>query len=215
MKIEMSLDEFRASLGTPFLCFAVRCYAEIVNSTTERDRERAGLCANCRHSRKMTSDRGSVFWLCELSKVDAGFAKYPRLPVRECAGFEDVGQDAASQQVVVLFRPVGQAECDLIRDSGFRQFPPRLPQQPFFYPVLSEEYATQIARDWNTKNETSGFVGYVLRFKVKRSFLSAYPIRTVGSSKHQEYWIPASELPKFNENILGTIEVVSEFRRVS
>jgi len=199
MKIEMSLDEFRASLGTPFLCFAVRCYAEIVNSTTERDRERAGLCANCRHSRKMTSDRGSVFWLCELSK----------------AGFEDVGQDAASQQVVVLFRPVGQAECDLIRDSGFRQFPPRLPQQPFFYPVLSEEYATQIARDWNTKNETSGFVGYVLRFKVKRSFLSAYPIRTVGSSKHQEYWIPASELPKFNENILGTIEVVSEFRRVS
>lgn len=50
-----------------------------------------------------------------------------------------------------LYRPVGQAEMDLIRASRFREFPPRLPEQPIFYPVLTEEYATQIARDWNTK----------------------------------------------------------------
>jgi len=72
--------------------------------------------------------------------------------------------------VTTLYRPVGQSELDLIRASGFREFPPRLPEQPIFYPVLTEEYATQIARDWNTKDERSGFVGYVLRFDVRTEF---------------------------------------------
>ncbi len=61
-----------------------------------------------------------------------------------------------------LYRPVGQAELDLIRESGFIAFPPRLPEQPIFYPVLTRSYAEQIARDWNTKDPKSGFVGYVL-----------------------------------------------------
>src|SRR5882724_5194102 len=61
-------------------------------------------------------------------------------------------------EVTTLYRPVGQTELDLIRASGLRRFPPRLPHQPFFYPVLNEVYATQIARDWNTKDEASGFV---------------------------------------------------------
>ena|GEM_PF-5137857 len=43
-------------------------------------------------------------------------------------------------------RPVGRKELALVRASGFRAFPPRLPGQPFFYPVLNQEYATQIAR---------------------------------------------------------------------
>jgi hypothetical protein len=47
-----------------------------------------------------------------------------------------------------LYRPVGQEELNLIKSSGYREFPPRLPHQPIFYPVLNEEYATQIARDW-------------------------------------------------------------------
>jgi hypothetical protein len=101
----------------------------------------------------------------------------------------------------------------LIQASGYRQFPPRLPEQPFFYPVLSEAYATQIARDWNTKDESSGFVGYVLRFGVRCEFLSHYEVHTVGSSEHREYWIPAADLEKLNENIVGAIEVVSEFRQ--
>ncbi len=62
--------------------------------------------------------------------------------------------DSMPDEVIRLYRPVGQAEFDLIRASGFCKFPPRLPQQPFFYPVLSEGYATQIARDWNTKDES-------------------------------------------------------------
>jgi hypothetical protein len=111
-----------------------------------------------------------------------------------------------------LYRPVGEKELDLIRARGFRSFPPRLPEQPIFYPVLSEEYATQIARDWNTKDERSGFAGYVVRFAVHTGFLNRYEIHVVGSSRHREYWIPAGDLPEMNENIVGGIEVVSEFR---
>jgi len=109
---------------------------------------------------------------------------------------------------------VGQTEFELVRASGFRQFPPRLLEQPFFYPVLNEEYATQIARDWNTKDESSGFAGYVLRFNVQTAFLQQYEIHVVGGSMHREYWIPASELVNLNANIVGSIEVVSEFRAV-
>lgn len=113
-----------------------------------------------------------------------------------------------------LYRPLGQTEFELVRASGFKEFPPRLPEQPFFYPVLHEEYATQIARDWNAKDESSGFVGYVLRFNVQTEFLQQYEIQVVGSSIHREYWIPARELANLNANILGNIEVVSEFRPV-
>jgi hypothetical protein len=111
---------------------------------------------------------------------------------------------------VVLFRPTGETELALIRDSGWRAFPPRLPGQPIFYPVLDEEYAVQIARDWNTRD---GGVGYVLRFQVDRDYLSRYQVQTVGSHIHREYWIPAEDVSEFNRNIVGTIEVVRRFER--
>jgi len=119
-----------------------------------------------------------------------------------------------SGETTTLYRPVGQAELDLIQASGFRKFPARLPSQPFFYPVANEEYATQIARDWNTKDVSSGFVGYVLRFEVLSPFLSRYEIHTVGDSHHQEYWIPSVELDEFNRSIAGAIEVMACFRSV-
>jgi hypothetical protein len=113
---------------------------------------------------------------------------------------------------ITLFRPVGQTELDLIRASGFRKFPARLPGQPYFYPVLNLEYATQIARDWNTRDAQSGLVGYVLKFQVESEFLSRYPIRQVGDVGHREYWIPAADLVAFNERIVGMIEMVAEYR---
>jgi hypothetical protein len=113
--------------------------------------------------------------------------------------------------LTTLYRPVGQTEMELIRALQFRGFPPRLPEQPIFYPVLTEEYATQIARDWNTKDERSGFAGYVLRFQVRTEFLQKYDVHVVGSSDHREYWIPAGDLARLNENIEGELEVVSEF----
>jgi hypothetical protein len=112
----------------------------------------------------------------------------------------------------ILYRPVGQKEFDLVRESGFREFPPRLPEQPLFYPVLNEGYATQIARNWNTQDERSDFAGYVLRFNVRTEFLNQYEVHVVGDSTHREYWIPATDLVALNAHIVGSIEVISEFR---
>lgn len=107
---------------------------------------------------------------------------------------------------VTLFHPTGQAELDLIRAAEWRAFPPRLPEQPIFYPVLNEEYATQIARDWNTRDDG---VGYVVRFQVEMELLARYSVQTAGARTHQEYWIPAEELDEFNRHIVGVIEVIA------
>ena len=114
--------------------------------------------------------------------------------------------------LVTLFRPVGQGELDLIRASEFRRFPPRLPEQLYFYPVLNLEYATQIARNWNSKDIQSGLVGYVLRFQIESEFMSRYAVHQVGDVSHREYWIPRDDLPEFNERIVGKIEIVAEYR---
>lgn len=114
-------------------------------------------------------------------------------------------------ETTILFRPVGQKELDLIRDSGFSKFPARLPEQPIFYPVLTEEYASQIARDWNAKHNEER-VGYVTRFHVRTEYLNRYDVQTVGGSEHLEYWIPAEDLAEFNQNIVGAIEVIAEYR---
>jgi|SRR5579859_2430695 len=111
-------------------------------------------------------------------------------------------------ETTTLSRPAAKKELALIQESGYIAFPPRLPYQPIFYPVLFEEYAVQIARDWNARN---GNTGYVTRFQVLTDFLSHYEAHTVGSSIHQEYWIPAEELEAFNRNIVGKIEVIDEF----
>ena len=107
-----------------------------------------------------------------------------------------------------LYRPVGPAELELIADSGWCAFPPRLPEQPIFYPVLNEEYAHQIARRWNARDQGAG---YVTRFAVDTEHLTRYPVQTVGSSMHQELWVPAEELAEFNRHIRGPIEVIAEY----
>ena len=98
-----------------------------------------------------------------------------------------------------------------MQNLNFADFPPRLPGQPVFYPVLNEAYATEIARDWNAANLQSP-VGYVTRFAVKTAYLLKFDVHKVGGAKHLEYWIPAEELAEFNANIVGSIEVISEFR---
>jgi len=115
-------------------------------------------------------------------------------------------------ETTTLYRPVGVKELELIQQAAFKAFPPRLSWQPIFYPVLNEEYATKIARDWNTKDEASGYAGYVTRFDILRCFLDKYEPQQVGSSLHMEYWIPSEELEEFNRNIVGEINVIAEFR---
>jgi hypothetical protein len=114
------------------------------------------------------------------------------------------------EETTVLFRPVGESELRLIAQWGYRSFPPRLPGQPIFYPVLNEEYATQIARDWNAKDLASN-AGYVTRFAVRTDYLSQFTMQKVGGTLHLKYWIPAEKLTEFNQNIVGLIEVISEF----
>ena len=111
---------------------------------------------------------------------------------------------------MVLYRPVGTKELDLIAESGYRKFPPRLPEQPIFYPVLNEEYAVEIASGWNAKfNEDHK--GYVTRFEVDDAFIAGYEPHIVGNSRHEEFWIPAEDLGEFNAHIVGKIAVTQEF----
>jgi len=113
-------------------------------------------------------------------------------------------------ETITLYRPTGPAELVLVQQSGFRRWPPRLPEQPIFYPVTNEKYAIEIASLWNVKD--SG-VGYVTRFKVRASFMSRYEIRKVGGAYHTEWWVPAEELEALNDNIVGEIEVIGEYRK--
>jgi hypothetical protein len=113
---------------------------------------------------------------------------------------------------ITLYRPVGGLEHHLITQSGNKRFPPRLSHQPIFYPVLSEEYAIAIAKEWNTKDEANGNIGFVVKFKIRTAFISMYDARTVGSKMHEEYWIPADHMDRFNNNIEGEIETIHVFR---
>jgi hypothetical protein len=110
--------------------------------------------------------------------------------------------------VTTLYRPVGPSELELIRASGWRKFPPRLPDQPIFYPVTNREYATQVARDWNVKASGAGFV---TQFDVDSKYLGQFPVQRVGGNIHTEYWIPAESLQEFNAHIVGVIAVIEEF----
>jgi hypothetical protein len=114
-----------------------------------------------------------------------------------------------TQPTITLWRPVGPEELDLIKASGMKAFPPRLPDQPIFYPVLSEEYAVKIARDWNVPRSGSGFV---LQFEVLSSYLSRHTVQEAGGKAHLEYWIPAEEIDDFNAAIVGGIVVVAAFQ---
>jgi hypothetical protein len=113
--------------------------------------------------------------------------------------------------MTTLYRPVGQREMELIAESNYKCFPPRLYWQPIFYPVLNQEYAEHIAFEWNTKDEFSGYCGIVTAFDVNDDFLSNYQIQNVGGTIHNEYWILAEDLDAFNNSIVGGIKVVNLF----
>lgn len=107
-----------------------------------------------------------------------------------------------------LYRPVGQAELDLIAAADYRAYPPRLPQQPIFYPVLNERYAREIAEKWNKKSADSGYAGYVTTFEIDDAYISRFTAQTVGARYHQEFWIPSEDLEEFNRHIIGKIEII-------
>lgn len=114
-----------------------------------------------------------------------------------------------TEDIVVLYRPTGPKELELVAASEYRRWPPRLSEQPTFYPVTNEEYAKEIAIKWNVP--ASG-VGYVTRFQVKTSFMNKYEVQRVGSELHTEWWIPAEDLEGLNDNIVGKIEAIGEYK---
>ncbi|HMV09396.1 MAG TPA: hypothetical protein PK325_07220 [Cyclobacteriaceae bacterium] len=107
--------------------------------------------------------------------------------------------------VITLYRPVNQKELDRIEESGWKRFPPRLMEQPIFYPVTNLEYARQISTEWNVP---AYGIGYVTKFDVDADYLKKFKIENVGGPIHNELWVPAEELAEFNDNIVGLIEVV-------
>ncbi len=111
-------------------------------------------------------------------------------------------------ETITLYRPTTLEELELVKQSGYSKWPPRLPEQPIFYPVTNEGYAKEIATRWNIN--ASG-VGYVTKFKVKKDFMNQYEIQQVGASHHTEWWIPAEELEALNANIVGLIEVIGKY----
>ena len=108
-----------------------------------------------------------------------------------------------------LFRPIGIEELLLIHRSGRRAFPPRLVDQPIFYPVLNRDYAVQIARDWNTKS--GSFAGFVTAFDIDDAYGQTFDVQCVGARMHQELWVPAEALKTFNAQLTSLIEVTDAF----
>lgn len=110
-----------------------------------------------------------------------------------------------------LYRPVGEKEMVLIMESGYQKFPPRLEWQPIFYPVLDEDYASEIAEKWNTRDEFGNYLGFVTQFDVLKEIANQYPAQNVGARNHNELWVPSEELETFNQAIVGKIEIIKVF----
>jgi len=114
-------------------------------------------------------------------------------------------------KTIQIYRPVGLKEMELIAQSNFKEFPPRLVWQPIFYPVANEAYAIEIAQKWNLTDELSGYCGIVTVFDVNSEYLEQYEIQNVGAIHHNEWWIPSEDLPNFNQNIVGEIRICNAF----
>ena len=165
---------------------------------------REGLrCPHCeQHTQEIEVNFESHRFHC--GKCDADFS-----PAEYHASFRRPPKTGLS----TLYRPIGEKELAKIEQTGFTQFPPRLQWQPIFYPVLTQDYADAIARDWNSTDPEHNYVGFVTRFLVRNEFLSNYEIQTAADKSTLEYWIPAEDVDAFNDNLVGKIELVAEFRK--
>lgn len=110
---------------------------------------------------------------------------------------------------MILYRTVGLRELELIAESGYRGYPPRLAWQPIFYPVLTVEYARAIVTQWNSREAEAGLCGFVTAFDIADAFVARYPVRQLGGGPvYRELWVPAEELAEFNAHIRGPVRVV-------
>lgn len=113
---------------------------------------------------------------------------------------------------MILYRPTGKAELALVEQSDWTAWPPRLVDQPIFYPVLTFDYAENIARDWNSTRAAPDNFGFVTRFEISAEMAARYPVQVAGGSSHEELWVPAEALDEFNRGIVGKIEIVATYK---
>ena len=113
---------------------------------------------------------------------------------------------------MILFRPTGEAEIKLVAQSGWTAWPPRLPEQPIFYPVTNQPYAEQIARDWNSTQAAPNNLGFVTRFEISDDVAARYPVQRAGGNQHTELWVPAEDMDLINNALVGAIELIGAFR---
>jgi hypothetical protein len=110
---------------------------------------------------------------------------------------------------MILYRPMDMEELRLVYDTGMSAFPPRKPEQPIFYPVLSLQYANEIASKWNVQSGSAS--GYVARFTLDDAYAAHFEPQRVGGSHHIELWVPSEELSRFNKYIVPTITIISAY----
>lgn len=109
------------------------------------------------------------------------------------------------KNIKTLYRPVNGVELDLISGLRWESFPPRLPDQPIFYPVLNYQYAKEINDKWNIPFYGEG---YIVEFDIDEEYIDKFEIQNVGGEVHNELWIPTEELENFNSHIIGKIRLI-------
>ena len=80
-----------------------------------------------------------------------------------------------------------------------------------FLPRFNEDYASEIAEKWNTRDEAGNYLGFVTQFEVLEEIVNKYPAQNVGARNHNELWVPSEELEAFNQAIVGNIKVTKVF----
>lgn len=111
-------------------------------------------------------------------------------------------------ETTTCYRPTGPEELRLLAELNWKRWPPRLPEQPIFYPVTNQRYAEEIAEKWNVPASGCGFV---TTFEVEKLYMDRFEVQKVGGFHHTEWWVPAEELESFNDHIVGDIRVIASF----
>jgi len=107
--------------------------------------------------------------------------------------------------VMWLYIPTHAAEYDLIRISKFTKF--FRSKQDFFYPYSSAKYASALAQCYSANRKTA----FVLKVKIKRSFMRNYDAHNVCDGQEQGFMVPSSDIDLFNQNIIGHIVMSNMF----
>jgi hypothetical protein len=118
--------------------------------------------------------------------------------------------------LTVLFRPVGQREYERIEAASSQRFPPRPPEQPFFYPVTNEAYATRIAHgDPPGVLDPLGRDGGIQRQhlgvdRVDRLFPEVREWRRIAKNEHRSAEAGCSSLFSASKKVKTNIVIVFE-----